>query len=624
MLLNLRDISLQFTDLPILDAVSLTIDEGERICLVGRNGAGKSTLLKVIARELEADSGEITHGSTLRISQLPQDIPENLHGTIYEVVTHGLGEIGKQLIAYDKARHGDDTAVIEKLQHALESAGAWDMTVQVDNIISRMELDAAADFDALSGGMKRRVLLARALAYDPDILLLDEPTNHLDIAAVQWLENFLLGANCALVFITHDRSFLDRIATRIVEVDRGKLYSWPGNFSEYRRRKAEALENERQANREFDKKLAEEEVWIRRGVKARTKRNQGRVRALESLREQAGDRQKYAQRAEIKAQFSEESSKRVIEARKLTASIGEQIILKDCDLKIRRGQNIGVMGPNGCGKTTLLRVLLDQHAPDSGRLIHGENLQIAYFDQTRSALDLDRPAFWNVSDGAERIEFNKKNMHVLGYLKAFLFTPERANTTTRLLSGGERNRLLLAKLFAQPSNVLVLDEPTNDLDIETLELLEDLMNSYPGTCILVSHDRTFVNNVVDGMLMQEGHEGFKFYVGNYEDYIRQSSHADAGPVSRKTSPSQVTKNRPPAKKLSYKDQRELDQLPLQIETLETELAQFHERMGTSGFFQQDAEIIREFQQKESELQTRLQQCFNRWEELEALQSERKG
>lgn len=622
MLLTLRDISLQFTDLPILEGVSLTIEAGERICLVGRNGAGKSTLLKILGGELLPDSGEIEHSQTLRVSQLPQDIPERVHGSVYEVVTQGLGTAGEQLIAYDQARHGDDSQHIVALQHALEEAGAWDLKSRVDSIISRMELQPDSAFDDLSGGMKRRVLLARALACEPDILLLDEPTNHLDIAAVKWLENFLLGASCALVFITHDRTFLDRIATRIVEVDRGKLYNWPGDFSEYRRRKQEALETERQANREFDKKLAEEEQWIRRGVKARTKRNQGRVRALQELREEAGGRRKYQQRAEIQAQFGEESSKRVIETRKLNASIGEHIIFKDCDLKIRRGQSIGIMGPNGCGKTTLLRVLLGQHAPDSGRLIHGENLQIAYFDQTRSALDLDRPAFWNVADGAERIEFNQRSLHILGYLRAFLFTAERAKTTTRMLSGGERNRLLLARLFAQPSNVLVLDEPTNDLDIETLELLEDLIHNYPGTSILVSHDRSFVNNVVDGMLLPEAGQGFQFYVGNYDDYLRQSKAQPDRKAPKKAAPKPAP-GKTVSRKLSYKEQRELDALPLEIESLEAELSALHEGMAHGDFFQQDAEIIRQAKQQETALQDKLESCFARWEALEAQQNQLK-
>ncbi len=624
MLLTLRDISLRFTDLPVLDEVSLTIDEGERVCLAGRNGAGKSTLMKVIAGDITPDSGDIEHSSTLRISKLPQDIPAGLHGTVYEVVTEGLGKVGEQLLAYDRARHGDDEATLLELQHELEEAGAWDRQLKVDSTLSRMGLDPDARFEDLSGGLKRRVLLARALASDPDILLLDEPTNHLDIAAVQWLENFLLGATCALVFITHDRTFLDRIATRIVEVDRGKLYSWPGSFTDYRRRKSEALEAERQAHREFDKKLAEEEIWIRQGVKARTKRNQGRVKALEAMREEVADRRKVERRARIQAQFGEETSKRVIEARRLNCEIAGNVVLRDFSLKIRRGQCIGVMGPNGCGKTTLLRVLLGEHEPDSGKLIHGENLQIAYFDQTRRALDLEKPAFWNVADGAERIEFNGRSLHVLGYLRAFLFSPERAKTPTKLLSGGERNRLLLARLFAKPSNVMVLDEPTNDLDIETLEMLEDLVNGYPGTCILVSHDRSFVNNVVDGMLMQEGDRGFQFFVGNYDDWLRQRKEESAPRQKTKPVAAPAPANNKQPGKLSYKDQRELDQLPQRIESLEAELSELHTRMSSSEFFRQDEESIRVVRQQENQLQEALQGCFRRWEELEALQSVMKG
>lgn len=618
MLLTLREISLQFTDLPILDKVNLSIDEGERICLAGRNGAGKSTLLRIIGGQIQPDSGEIEHSSTLRISQLPQDIPDGITSSVFDVVAAGLGRSGEMLIEYEHARHADDGERVLVLQHALEEANAWTLKTQIDSIISRMSLDAGAAFGDLSGGLKRRVLLARALAGDPDILLLDEPTNHLDIAAVEWLENFLLNAQCSLVFITHDRSFLDRIATRIVEVDRGQLYQWPGKFSEYRRRKQEALEAERQANREFDKKLAEEEEWVRRGVKARTKRNQGRVRALESMREVAGDRRKYQQRSKMQAQFSEESSRRVIETRNLNASINGQVVFHGANLKIHRGQCLGVMGPNGCGKTTLLRVLLGEHPQDSGKLIHGENLQIAYFDQTRRALDLDQPAWWNVGDGAERIEFNGRSLHIYGYLRAFLFDVERANTSTRLLSGGERNRLLLARLFAQPSNVLVLDEPTNDLDIETLELLEGLICDYPGTSILVSHDRTFVNNVVDGMLMLEGDKGFQYYVGNYDDWLRQSPSPQT--ESRKLpAKKQPEASRTSARKLSYKEQRELDELPGRIEQLEAELEALHNEMNSAAFYQQDAARIREAGQRQAALQQSLAECYARWEDLEDKQ-----
>ncbi|MGH8274124.1 MAG: ATP-binding cassette domain-containing protein [Gammaproteobacteria bacterium] len=433
----------------------------------------------------------------------------------------------------------------------------------------------------------------------------------------------LRSMRSALVFISHDRAFLDRVATRIVEVDRGRLYNWPGNYGDYRRRKREALDAETQANREFDKQLAEEEAWIRRGVKARTTRNMGRVRTLEAMREEAGERRKYQKRARIRAQFGEESSRRVIEAHRVNASIGGKTILHGFTHKIRRGEAIGVMGPNGCGKTTLLRVLIGEHPPDSGTLKYGENLQIAYFDQNRRQLDLEKTAAWNVADGADRISFEGKSLHVLGYLKAFLFTPDRARTPMKVLSGGERNRLLLARLFAQPSNVLVLDEPTNDLDIETLELLENLVAEYPGTVILVSHDRAFVNNVADGLFIHEGENGFRYHVGNYDDWQhRQKSQAQPEPGPSPARPFKPA-NRGKARsgKLSYKDQRELDGLPEQIQKLEGRIADWQKKMAEPDFFRQTSEAIKAEQNRLADVERELETAYARWEKLEALQNE---
>ncbi len=445
MLMNLRDIYVRFTEAPVLDHASLTIDEGERICLVGRNGAGKSTLLRVIDGSLIPDEGEIEHAPTLRVQSLPQDVPADLAGPVFEIVARGLGKSGEQLLAYQRELAGEASHErLAQLQQELEASGSWQQKVTVESVISRMDLDPEAEFRELSGGMQRRALLARALAGEPDILLLDEPTNHLDIAGVEWLENFLRGAPWALVFITHDRAFLDRVASRIVEVDRGKLHSWPGDFAAYQRRKAEALDAERRANAEFDKRLAEEEAWLRRGVKARTTRNMGRVRNVERLREEASQRRQYQGRAALSAQIGEATGKRVIDAHNLTVRAGGKTIVRDLDLKIRRGQTLCVMGPNGCGKTTLLRALLGEIPPDSGQVIKGENLQVGYFDQNRRQLESGKSAAWNVADGNDRIEYNGRSLHVLGYLRAFLFTPERARVESRLLSGGERNRLLLA------------------------------------------------------------------------------------------------------------------------------------------------------------------------------------
>ncbi len=617
MLLNLRDISLRFTDLPVLDEVDLTIEAGERVCLVGRNGAGKSTLMKVIAGDLQPDDGEIIHSDTLRISRLIQEVPNDMHGPVFDIVASGLGRIGALLLEQISAV--DDHARQAHLLHELEALGAADARTRVATTLSRMKLDGEKRFEDLSGGLKRRVLLAQALVSEPDLLLLDEPTNHLDIEGVAWLENFLLAANCAQVFISHDRAFVDRLATRIVEVDRGKLYSWPGRYAEYRRNKAEALQLEIESNREFDKQLAKEEEWIRRGVKARTKRNMGRVRQLEQMREQVAARRKYGKRAEMRAQFGEASSKRVIEAHKVTASIAGQPIVTNFSLKIQRGMCIGVMGPNGCGKSSLLRLLLGEIAPEQGSLKYGENLQIAYFDQGRSQLDLERTAAWNVADGAERIEFEGKDMHILGYLKAFLFTPERAQTAVKLLSGGERNRLLLARLFSQPSNVLVLDEPTNDLDVETLELLENLVNNYPGTVILVSHDRAFVNAVVDGLLTYQPGHGFDYTVGNYEDWQRQDA-INRQPVAAAKKAAPKPAQASGSRKLSYRDQRELDSLPEAIEALENDIEAFHQQMAAPEFYQQDAEVIKEAQIQMAELQKQHDALFERWQELEAMQA----
>ncbi|MGK2942946.1 MAG: ATP-binding cassette domain-containing protein [Immundisolibacter sp.] len=623
MLITLRAATVHYSHDPVLERVNLVVDEGERVCLVGRNGAGKSTLLKLLAGTLTPDEGEVERRDGLRVAQLPQDVPRDITGSVYSVVSSGLGTRGQLLDDYHAALEaGADGAHLESLQQALEEAGAWTTRVEVEALLTRMHLPADAQFAQLSGGFKRRVLLARALIGQPDLLLLDEPTNHLDIAGVTWLEDFLLGASLALVFISHDRVFLDRIATRIVEVDRGALYNWPGRYADFRRRKTEALASEQAADKEFDKKLAEEEAWLRQGVKARGTRNMGRVRALEDLREQAASRRKYQQRAAIKAQFGEQSSKRVLEAQQVGAHIADTTVLRDFTFMLQRGQVLGVMGPNGCGKTTLLQVLLGQRAPDSGTLIRTENLQIAYFDQNREQLDLERNAAWNVAEGAERIDFDGQALHVLGYLKAFLFTPDRARTAVKLLSGGERNRLLLARLFAKPSNVLVLDEPTNDLDVETLELLENLVLDYPGTVILVSHDRAFVNEVVDGLLVHEGELGFRHYVGDYDDWLRQRriETPPARSAAKTPAPARV---QPQVKQampgLSATDQRELKRLPQDIEKLEASIAKIHETMAGADFYQQPVDLQRAAQQNLAQMEEDLALAFRRWQDLESRQ-----
>lgn len=619
MLLSLRDVSLAFGDKPLLTQVNFQVDAGERVCLVGRNGAGKSSLMKIIAGDIQADDGERIMVDELRVARLVQDVPHDITGRIYDVVTEGLGEVGQLVSRYETLAHSDVEATEEllELQHQIETRGGWDAKRQVDEILSRMELDGMVLFESLSGGLKRRVLLAQALASDPHLLLLDEPTNHLDIESVKWLEGFIRGGAFAVVFVTHDRAFLDAIATRIVEVDRGQLHNFPGRFTDYRERKAELLEVERKNNSLFDKELAEEEAWIRRGVKARTKRNQGRVRRLEDLRDEAENRQKYEGRATLKAQIGESTGKRVVEAQNLSYSVNGQAIVKDFSIKITRGQKIGLMGPNGCGKTTLLRLLMDELVPDSGSVIQGSNLQVGYFDQTRKALRLDKTAAWNIADGYEKVEFNGRPVHILGYLKAFLFTPERSRSMASVLSGGERNRLMLARLFAHPANVLVMDEPTNDLDVETLELLEDLLESFPGTVLLVSHDRAFVNNVVDAIITWEGPGEFNHYVGNYDDWLRQRKQ-QAKEAKKKAAAIAAKPAAPKAVKLSYKYQRELELLPAEIERLENELEGLGQKMADPAFFKQDAAAIAAVQDELAQQQAALEVAFNRWEELEAM------
>jgi len=627
-LLTLRNVTLAFGGPPLLDGINLQIEPGERLCLVGRNGTGKSTLMKLLNDELQADSGEVVRDKGLRVARLTQEVPRDLSGAVYDVVAGGLGRQGTLLAEYHHVSQqlaaGDDKLLgkLEKIQHELEANDGWQLNQKVEAILSRLGLPADSEFSALSGGLKRRVLLARELVREPNLLLLDEPTNHLDIAAIDWLEEFLLGWNGTLLFITHDRMFLQKLATRIIELDRGQLTSWPGDYETYLKRKEEALEAEAQQNALFDKRLAQEEAWIRQGIKARRTRNEGRVRALKALRNERSERRERSGKATITAQGAERSGKVVIEATGIGFKYDGKSLFHDFSTTILRGDKVGILGPNGSGKTTLLQVLLGKLQPQQGTVKLGTKLEIAYFDQHRAQLDEEASVLDNVAEGSDRVEINGQSKHIMGYLQDFLFTPERARSPVRSLSGGERNRLLLAKLFTKPSNLLVMDEPTNDLDVETLDLLEELLLDYPGTLLLVSHDRAFLNNVVTSTIAFEGKGGLHEYVGGYDDWLRQRpKREEAGAEKEKSKAKPQSKSEPaPAKKakLSYKDQRELDALPQRIEELEGEVESLHGQMADPAFYQQEGEVIAATKEKLESVEQALAEAYERWETLEEL------
>lgn len=604
----------------LLERVDLAIEPGERIALIGRNGAGKSTLLKLLAGELKPDDGDIRVEGGRRIARLEQEVPREASGDVFDVVAAGLGELGALLAQFHHLSHAEhiDTMAMAKVQAKIEAAHGWSLDQRVNETLERLGLDGDADFARLSGGMKRRVLLARALVSAPDLLLLDEPTNHLDIAAIDWLEGFLKGWNGALVFVTHDRRFLRALATRIVEIDRGQVTSWPGDWNNYVRRREERLNAEAQENARFDKLLAQEEAWIRQGIKARRTRDEGRVRRLKAMRNERAARRELGGNVRMDLAQSESSGKKVIEAREVSFAHGAQQIVSDFSTTILRGDRIGLIGPNGSGKTTLLKLLLGELQPGSGEVRLGTQLQVAYFDQYRATLREDWNAMENVAGGSDFVEVGGKRKHVLGYLQDFLFTPERARAPITRLSGGERNRLLLARLFAQPSNLLVMDEPTNDLDVETLELLEDLLADYPGTLLLVSHDRDFLDNVVTSTIVMEGDGQVGEYIGGYTDWLRQrpQSTPASTPVSKSMPKAEVTVAPPAKRKLSYKDARELEQLPSRIEALETKLHALTERMNDPAFYQRDSAAITTHNAELAATQSELDAAYARWAELD--------
>lgn len=626
-LLRLKSLSLSFGGNPLFSSIELAIQHNERIALVGRNGAGKSTLLKVIGGTVTADSGEIVRTQGLRVAYLQQDVPQALSGTIYSVVALGLPEVGQWLADYQAessllATGDGDAERLARIQEKLDASDGWQLGQKVAETLSRMQLDPDTEFSHLSGGMKRRVLLARALLDEPDILLLDEPTNHLDIPAIEWLEEHVNGLRCTLIFVTHDRSFLRKIATRIVELDRGQLTDWPGNYDTYLSGKAEMLETEAKQNALFDKKLAQEEVWIRQGIKARRTRNEGRVRALKKLRDERKQRIDVTGKANLQVNASGQSGKMVIEATDLCFAHGDNKLVRDFSTTIMRGDKIGIIGANGIGKSTLIRLLLGTLEPDSGTIRIGTNLDIAYFDQLRTALNPSLSAMENVSDGRDMIEINGETRHIISYMQDFLFPPDRARAPITALSGGETNRLMLAKLFLKPSNLLVLDEPTNDLDVETLELLESLVSDYKGTAMLISHDREFLDNTVTSTIVFERAGVIREYVGGYSDWLHQRAAEFKGDNSKSKSSNKAAATKTPAAskkpkpvKLSYKDQRELDQLPRDIEVLENRLAELEKIMGQPDFYSgaQDTESVIS---ESTEVNKSLEVAFERWAELE--------
>ena len=625
-LLRFDEVSLEFGELKILREADFSIETGERVCLIGRNGAGKSTTLKLISGDLEPDRGEIVRGQSLVISQLAQTLPEAMDQRVRDVVRSGLNDIEALLEEYrqrsklDLDRQGMQE--LEALHAKIDGHEGWHIEQRVDTVITDLNLPADKKMNELSGGWRRRVALAKALVQKPDLLLLDEPTNHLDIATIKWLEDRVYSYPGAVIFITHDRAFLQRLATRIVEIDRAKLTSWPGNYEDYLRRKEKALVDEAAANARFDKKLEEEEAWIRQGIKARRTRNEGRARALMKMREERAQRVSPEARARIYIEEAERSGRKVIRAKNVSYGYGDEPLIEGFSIKIMRGDRIGLIGNNGVGKTTLLRLLLGQLEPQTGTLKHGTNIEIGYFDQLRQTLDLEKSVAYNVGEGRTYIQLNGKDRHIVGYLKGFLFSPKRSQTPVKALSGGERNRVILAKLFTRPANLLVLDEPTNDLDIETLEVLEEKLSEYSGTLIVVSHDREFLDNVVTSTIVFEENGRIQEYVGGYSDWVqrgRQLAVTDSPyeAEERKRRAAERRRQRP-ATKLSYKDQRELDALPAEIEALEAAISDLQQAVAGPDFYAQDGDTVRETLDRLAQAEAELERRIDRWGELENL------
>ncbi|WP_117235476.1 ABC transporter ATP-binding protein [Vibrio maerlii] len=635
-LLTIHNGQLAFGDHPLLDKADFALQENERVCLVGRNGAGKSTLMKVLACDIIMDDGKIQITQDVVVSRLEQDPPRNQEGTVFDYVSGGLAETGEQLKIYhdllDLIAVDPSESNINKLarvQESLEHSGAWRFEDRIKNVLAALKLDGNTKLTELSGGWQRKAALARALVCDPDVLLLDEPTNHLDVTTIVWLENFLKDFKGSIIFISHDRAFIKSMATRIVDLDRGQLVSFPGDYENYLVEKEELLRVEEMQNTEFDKKLAQEEVWIRQGIKARRTRNEGRVRALKKLREERKERREVQGKVNLQIDDANRSGKIVFEAENLHYAYEDKTIVKDFSFNIMRGDRIALIGPNGCGKSTVLKLLLDELKPQAGRLHCGTKLEVAYFDQYREALDPEKTVIDNLADGKQEVMVGGRERHALSYLQDFLFAPKRARTPVKALSGGEKNRLLLARIFLKSNNLLILDEPTNDLDIETLELLEDLLANYQGTLLLVSHDRQFVDNTVTSSWIFEGNGHIEEFVGGYHDAQQQrtqvmKSRAPEKPAKKekvieeapKTTNSNVASK---PKKLSYKLQRELEALPAKLEALEEEIGQLQETVNGPDFFSKPIDETQTTLDRLSAAEQELEVAFERWEELESMQ-----
>jgi len=624
-LIDMRDVCWGFGELPLLENVTFRIGKGERVCLVGRNGVGKSTLLKLLGGEILPDSGDILRRQGISVAALEQDVPAGYDGTIFDVVAEGLGETGRALAEHSRicksTETGDNPRLArrrDELQHMLDADGGWELLTGIENILSRTRLDPENRFGDLSAGLKRRTLFARALARKPDLLLLDEPTNHLDIDTIIWMEEFILRHVQTLLFITHDRAFLKKIANRIMELDRGRLVSYDCDYATYLKRRQAALEVEETQNGLFDKKLSQEEAWIRKGIKARRTRNEGRVRSLQMMRAAYRDRRRKIGNVRLQVQEAERTGKLVIEAKAVSFSYGPAPIVRDFSTVIMRGDKVGIIGSNGVGKTTLLKILLKAVSPETGSVRHGTNLQVVYFDQLRAQLDEQKTVRENIAAGNDFIIFNGQRRHVISHLQDFLFSPQRCRTPVYALSGGEKNRLMLAKLFTKPANVLVLDEPTNDLDAETLELLEELIFEYRGTLLLVSHDRAFLNNVVTSTIVFEGNGQVAEYIGGYDDWLSQRPQGSAERLPEKNGP-QKARPQPkarPSRKLGYMQQREMQDLPARIEALESEQKELFAILSDPLFYKKEKDEVAGVKADLDRVEREIETAYRRWEELE--------